>query len=528
MKAFYGLILGVSVILWSISGCKLKPNEVGLPNYNAEILGPIVTGSYTGSDFISDNSQISTVDPQGLVTLAYRGDIPTLGIEDYLLLPNQSFPIGAVIPPGTTPTLTFTHAFSLNIPNGAQLTELDLRSGYFGLNLISTSSAQINCSFRFINATRPNSQPVILNINLPPGGSTRDSVMLTDAIIDLTNGSVGTYNALAVEFTYTSIGGNLNFNNVLAGSSFFLSNFKPGFAKGYLGTYSDSLKGTFSIPIFERFYSGQLQFESPYLSTTLSNSFGVGMAFPNSPTSVFISGKNNNRDPNDSVMIGAAFRGRTVNPCPSRTSPPAITTIRVDGVQDNFPAFISLFPSQIRYNLGLTVNPNSVGNYNQFISDTSKFGGQFEFGLPLSFQANNLTISDTLPFKMLGDSSLAKIVDGKLITFVNNGLPVEFYFQAYFLDENQIIRDSLFESQRYVNPANISPDGRISTPSRQEFTTVLDIFKADKVKAMRYIRPVFSVRSVPAGGFVKIYNDFTLQFKVVGDLRFNLLSETGN
>ncbi|NBV14789.1 MAG: hypothetical protein EBS07_12105, partial [Sphingobacteriia bacterium] len=275
MKAFYGLILGVSLIFWSISGCKLKPNEVGLPNYNAEILGPIVTGSYTGSDFISDNSQISTVDPQGLVTLAYRGDIPTLGIEDYLLLPNQSFPIGAVIPPGTSPTLTFTHTFSLNIPNGAQLTELGLRSGYFGLNLISTSSAQINCSFRFVNATRPNSQPVILNINLPPFGSTRDSVMLTDAVIDLTNGSVGTYNALAVEFTYSSIGGNLNFNNVLAGSSFFLSNFKPAFAKGYLGTYSDSLKGTFSIPIFERFYSGQLQFESPYLSTTLSNSFGV-------------------------------------------------------------------------------------------------------------------------------------------------------------------------------------------------------------------------------------------------------------
>ena len=127
---------------------------------------------------------------------------------------------------------------------------------------------------------------------------------------------------------------------------------------------------------------------------------------------------------------------------------------------------------------------------------------------------------------MSSDSSLAKIVDGKLITFVNNGLPVEFYFQAYFLDDNGVVGDSLFESQQLVQPATISGNGRISSPSQQKFVTNLDVLKADKVKKMRQITPVFRVRSIPEGSFVKIYNDFKLDFKVVGDLRFNLLSET--
>jgi hypothetical protein len=84
----------------------------------------------------------------------------------------------------------------------------------------------------------------------------------------------------------------------------------------------------------------------------------------------------------------------------------------------------------------------------------------------------------------------------------------------------------LFESQQYVQPATISGNGRISVPSQQKFVTNLDLLKADKVKKMHQITPVFRVKSIPQGNFVKIYNDFTLEFKVVGDLRFNLLSDT--
>jgi hypothetical protein len=62
-------------------------------------------------------------------------------------------------------------------------------------------------------------------------------------------------------------------------------------------------------------------------------------------------------------------------------------------------------------------------------------------------------------------------------------------------------------------------------PSTQQFVTDLSIAQTDKVKQMRNIQPEFRVKSIPQGQFVKIYNDFTLEFKVVGDLRFNLLSD---
>jgi hypothetical protein len=510
------------------SACKLRPDKIGLPNYNAELLGPIVNGKYNGTDFIRDNSQFSSVDSNGLVTLMYRGTIPPLGIEDVIRFQSQQVLISGNpnIPGGNNGNVTFTLPFSLVIPNGPELTDAELKAGKFKVSMTNVGSEPYIYSIRLRHATR-NGDPVVLSALVPPMGLRNDSFNLANTIIDLTRGSLEPnriYNSLEFEFTLTSQGNAMNFQTAIGGSVISISDFQPRGVRGYLGTYLDTLRGNFQVPIFDRFFDGQLLFEDPYIQANFSNSFGIGGSFLNTP-GLYISGRNPNLTGVDSVVTGSVLRGFEVAGASAPGAPPAYSSVQIRGTTDNFPQFLSIFPSRINYQLPIRINTSTV-QYNQFIYDTCKLGGTFDFGLPLSFRTQNLAIMDTLPFKMQGDSSLAKIVDGKLITFVNNGLPVEFYFQAYFLDEFYNVRDSLFESQQLVQPALISGvDGRISVPSTQQFVTDLSITRTDKVKQMRNIKPVFRVKSIPQGQFVKIYNDFTLEFKVVGDLRFNLLSD---
>lgn len=520
MKRYPAIIL---LIFACISGCKMRPDQIALPNYNAEILGPIVNGRYNGTNFIKDNTQFSQVGPDGLVTLMYRGEIPPLSLDRVVPIPDQQFAITG-FPSGQQSSASITFRAAFILPNNIQLTESEIRSGIFRINLSNTNpNTAIDCTVRLKHALRNGTDPVVLSGRVQPMATRSDSTNLAGVKIDMTRGNeINTYNGCELEFTLTALSGTVDFAQALAGSTVVFRNFKPALVKGYLGTYVDTIGGNFSVPIFDRFFSGELLFESPYLTSTFSNSFGLSAQFQNS---LYISGNNPNRNPNDSIVIGSSLRGVTVTGAGSPGGMPGITTTTISGNNDNFPAFLSIFPSRINYQIPLRVN-TATPVYNQFIADTSRFSGAFEFGLPLSFRTQNLAIRDTLPFKMLGDSSLAKIVDGKLITFVNNGLPVEFYFQAYFMDEWGVIGDSLFESQQLVQPATISGNGRISTPSQQKFVTNLDIIKADKVKRMSQITPVFRVRSIPEGSFVKIYNDFQLEFKVVGDLRFNLLSDT--
>ena len=522
MNRTLSLLLLLSYIFLQ-SACKLRPDKIGLPNYNAELLGPIVNGKYSGTDFIRDNSQFSSVDSNGLVTLMYRGEIPPLGIEDVIRFQSQQFLISG-IPGGTNGNVTFSIPFSLVIPNGPQLTEAELKAGKFKVSMSNVGSQSYIYSIRFRNATR-NGEQVVLSALVPPMGLRNDSFNLSNTIIDMTRGLPDTYNSLEFELTLTSQGSPINFQSAIAGSVISISDFQPRGVRGYLCTYVDTLRGNFQVPIFDRFFEGQLLFEDPYIQAHFSNSFGIGGAFLNS-TDLYISGRNPNLTGVDSVITGTVLRGFEIGGSGSPGAPPNVSSLQIRGTGDNFPQFLSIFPSRIQYQLPVRINTATV-QHNQFIYDTCKLGGTFEFGLPLSFRTQNLAIKDTLPFKMQGDSALAKIVDGKLITFVKNGLPVEFYFQAYFLDEFYNVRDSLFESQQLVQPAIISGvDGRISVPSTQQFVTDLSIAQTDKVKQMRNIKPEFRVKSIPQGQFVKIYNDFTLEFKVVGDLRFNLLSDS--
>jgi hypothetical protein len=516
------LILMAGFLLFC-AGCGI--DTIAPPNYNAELLGPLVNGRYSGADFIKDNDQFSQVGPDGLVTLMYRGEIPPLRLDRVVPIPDQQFAISG-FPSGqqASTSLSFRAAFML--PNGIQLTEAEIRSGIFRINLVNTNpNSAIDCSVRLKHALRNGTDPVVVSGRVQPMGTRSDSTNLAGVKIDMTrSGEIGIYNGVELEFTLTALTGTVDFGQALSGSTIVFRSFKPALVRGYLGTYQDTIAGTFAVPIFDKFFSGELLFENPYITSTFANSFGLSAQFLNS-NDLYISGSNAQRDPNDSVVIGSSLRGVNVTGALSPGGMPAITTATISGTNDNFPAFLSVFPSKVRYQIPLRVN-TTTPVYNQFIADTSRFAGAFEFGLPLSFKTQNLSIRDTLPFKMSSDSSLAKIVDGKLITFVNNGLPVEFYFQAYFLDDNGVVGDSLFESQQLVQPATISGNGRISSPSQQKFVTNLDVLKADKVKKMRQITPVFRVRSIPEGSFVKIYNDFKLDFKVVGDLRFNLLSET--
>jgi len=203
----------------------------------------------------------------------------------------------------------------------------------------------------------------------------------------------------------------------------------------------------------------------------------------------------------------------------------SVTTRNViDTETSNFRDFIDVGPSSISYSvLGRTATTGDDTTH--FILDESEFALALEVVLPLDFKSTGYALTDTMDFEIgeSVDTSMVRNAEVSLTTL--NELPIELEVQVLLLDEFHTVLDSIFDDQRPILGASeVDGEGKLAEAKEEINTVEFPLEKLGRLEQVRFMQVRAKLTTSDEGEpYVKIYSDYTLDFKisVLANLRIN-------
>ena len=196
----------------------------------------------------------------------------------------------------------------------------------------------------------------------------------------------------------------------------------------------------------------------------------------------------------------------------------------INSSNSNIRDFIDVGPSTIAYSvLGRTSTTNDDTTH--FILDESELDLVVEVLLPLDFKSTGFALMDTMEFELgeAVDTSLVRNVEVSLTTL--NELPLELEIQVLLLDEFHAVLDSIFDDERPILGASqVDGDGKLVEAVEEVNTVEFPIEKLGKLDQVYYMQVRAKLTTSDEGlPYVKIYSDYTLEFKIsmLANLRIN-------
>jgi len=134
---------------------------------------------------------------------------------------------------------------------------------------------------------------------------------------------------------------------------------------------------------------------------------------------------------------------------------------------------------------------------------------------------NTFHIDDTTNFQISGDVIRANAVSGNFISHFGNGLPLSFNVQAYFLDENKKLIDSLFIKPTTLASAELNNCINYTVGKTLD-TIPYNSQKQAIINDTRFVWLSFTIQSHGSCPSLIITEYDTLAVQIVGDLTLNI------
>lgn len=497
-------------------------DKVKFADWNPEIAAPLVSSKLTMADVLENSEGYLLEDPQsGQIYLVYESQATTGVLEDYLVIPDQflnteeNFSMPPFLP-GDTFILAYSQNYPMNLPGGERLDSLEMR-GHFDLHITSNinHSGIIEVKLPFFRCDG-SSLEIILDHNY-----TGTLPVIIDHSIDL-NGCV------LIPQTIDTLSNVLNpeYRLILYGDSNAMANpytismneslrdveFVRAF--GYLNSRQESLSDTLMIDAFNGTTFGGIAIDSVILKLEVRNSFGLPVRLiPNNLwaySAINFPYKFNIADLPDFFEIQS--------PSISQVGEAAISHITIRS--GDIATAINNAPNKFYYDFSGALNPDGSTGSN-FLLDTSRIDVDVQIEVPLSGAISELILQDTVDFDL---SSIEELEAAGFRVHIENTFPFEVAFQAYLLDTNGILLDSLFNGYDLIiasGSVGPAPDLRVLAPGRQ--TTDIQFSGNRMDHLLRTEKLILKGRMRTANGErVRIYGDAALQVQIGANAKLNV------
>jgi len=140
--------------------------------------------------------------------------------------------------------------------------------------------------------------------------------------------------------------------------------------------------------------------------------------------------------------------------------------------------------------------------------------------IPLSFVANNLTLCDTVNYAISKPSNGSSLKSGVFKLIVGNGFPFETSVHIYILNPSNDIIDSLNISG--VIAPGIMEGNKVVAKSRSIINIPITGVNMDRIYYAKKLKVVSRFNTANAPQYMKIYNNYTIDFKLTGDFNYQL------
>ncbi|MBI5219392.1 MAG: hypothetical protein HY958_10725 [Bacteroidia bacterium] len=305
------------------------------------------------------------------------------------------------------------------------------------------------------------------------------------------------------------------------------TNLSPDYVQGYLGRDTISESSAIETNILNEFVGASLNFNDVKVSLVVSNQIGISGKVMVNELKAINTSNNQSATLSFTLPVNPFSIAKPVNPNSTLIDvTPTINTLQLNNTNSNINSLINVVPNKINYSVQVYTNynipPPIPGTGADFIYYGDQISANLEVEVPLSVIASNVTLCDTSTFS-LGKTNTDKITGGNLILFVDNEFPVEANPQVYLLDSNNAVLDIIIPSGAVVLAGDVNTTTeRVTTAKRTKISVPITEARLEKLKKTKRIRATASFITRPQNQHVKIYNDYTMRFKVVGDFSYKL------
>ncbi|MEO0779499.1 MAG: hypothetical protein AAFW73_02220 [Bacteroidota bacterium] len=435
-----------------------KYDEVQLADYRPEFAIPLLTSELSMEDAFSrfGDDNFITVDADGFMTMNYFGDVTARQSSEIFESIAQT--------EGTFPLFDTISALPFSTPNGFDLDYALINSGTMQILYAMSFSEPVTFKARFPNLITPNGEVYEYNYfhddpNFP---------LFVHPQVDLTGYTlVPTRDSLFIEYhvLLESSGTRVRLDTI----GLTLVDFTASYVEGYMGQEIYEIpRDTITIDFFENWTFGDVYFEDPQIKVSVINSFGFPVRSQASIMDVI-------KADGQVITLESPFID-SINidyPRLDEVGGARTTEFVFDRSNSNIDEVLSGVPIALDYEMRALANPDRDTSIRGFMTDTSSFRVQVEVQLPLYGRTNGFVARDTIDVDF---SDYEQVTSAEFKVITENDLPLELELQAYFLDSEDAIIDSLFSGPRpLIQAAEVNAEGIVPPSSSNEVTTFIEV-----------------------------------------------------
>lgn len=492
MKYFftYARFLAILFLGSAIASCSLidQSDKIIGPDWEPSFAVPVLNTEFSMSDVLTklDSNSFVQTDAQGLLSIVYEDQISTTSAGPLFDLPDVLVPM-------------FDTTQQVGFPIEG-ITALGIKQGLLNYSFESVGVGAHELVVQIPEASQNGAvYEKVVSFNAP--GTFAGSLDLTGYDLDLAQGTM----------TFKYFARPTGSSDRLPLPSFFfeITDLEYDQVNGYMGTQSLEI-GTDStnLDIFADMGSGEFRFNDPRISLHVDNSYGVPIEVKARNFSI----------KTENGTIGLDHAGLTTGivlnyPELGAVGSSATTLIDINKENSNLPDLLAAKPQGFVYDLGATLHPEGDSTQTGFVLDDSGFDLGLTIEIPLDVQLNELTFEQDLGVEM---EQIDQVESAVLTLITDNGFPLELVLQAYFLDAQGAVQDSLFDGpSQLLSAASVDQNGRVSESAPLSIDIELSPQRWYFLQNSAEIRVKAEIASTQQGTVpVKFYDDYSLGVKL--------------
>ncbi len=509
------------------------------PEWDVDVYAPLLQSKLYIQDAIEDS--LLATDAENALSLMYTSELFSFKVDSLFNIPDTtteesfSIPIGNIqLAPGQQfVNDTIESEYSIQ---DVQLRFAKVRSGSVSVKLSSSIPEVTIFTYSLPYATL-NGVPFQVVESIPAGSiSNPTSIVktydLSGYILDLRGKNQNRYNTL-LSIIQAEVDPNGSIVNVSGGDFVKIENtfseIIPEYARGYFGNRIEVEQDVDSNTFFSNIKAGTLSLEEADLTLTVLNEAGLDLRVNIEELEAINTQNQTAVELTGDVIDGLINLSRAQEASPGNLPiTPSSYQTSVDETNSNLPAFISVLPDVLRYNVELQLNPlGNTSNGNDFIYYNTGIEVKAEATVPLKFSAQNLLVVDTLEFEIDQDSQedVDPIQDGTLITYAQNYYPTDAVLQCYFMDSSFVILDSLFLEPQLLSAGIVNANGKVTSSTLTPLSTDANNDQINRLYDAELAIIQVELTTPSNQSPVQLYDDYHVDFQLVGDFRYRIQAQ---
>jgi hypothetical protein len=510
-------------------------------SWDVDAAFPIAKSHLNISNFFGDT--IFKADQNHLLHIAFTKNIINLTIDSIVKLPDTTVSIGFTSPfnsqlnPGN---LIYTNNSSsstdkeitFDVSNGVELNKAIIKKGILKVEYFNSYSQPLVFNYNINSATYLGS---VFKINQTiSGGSISNPSTLTkfyqldQLTLNLKGISNTKVNTLVQTYTISTdpsgqpaellpgegLNINLTFIDVV-----------PEYVQGYFGQQNLTFgPDSTLIGIMENIKTSNFSLSEASINFNIINEFGIELS------SSINSLKSIKSNPFNSVSLSAGNALQSINvnrasKTNNASNPvfPWVKQIPINSNNSNINDFIENLPDYLGYSVSAKLNPlGNISGANDFAYYGRGLKVDAEVDIPLEISADYFKLTSLSKTDLSSISELENVNSCDIIIQAKNNYAFSAQLQAYLLNEQGQVIDSVFTAENLILPAYTDANNIVLNYRESKLTSSFDKAKIEKLKQCKQIQFVSYFKLPNQPTTIKIEESHYLDLKLSAQVNYRV------